>query len=172
MDTWFWSDQHVGHDNVIGFLNKDGVTRLRPEFWSDDGSRKGFRDVRRMMQVMIDNFRRTVHNGDAVYFIGDVAWSERALLDFMSALRETHPRCEFFLALGNHDNCSSRATYERFFDEIEAEYEWKGEGDRFIATHRPLQGTQMGVHYGPAVNVHGHTNLRRLNSFGALLRWW
>lgn len=153
-NTWFWSDTHAGHANIISFLRSDGVTRLRPEFWKEkEGDPKGWRDTGRMNQTMIDNFNSTVHPDDEVWFGGDVAFS---LFDFNQFMSRLMP-CRKYLIRGNHDTLDT-PVYLKWFKGIYGTYEFKREG--FILSHYPLHVSQLGSR--AKVNVHGHIHANRV----------
>jgi len=53
MNTWFTSDMHLGHGNIIGYCN-------RP-----------FRDAEHMNESLIRNWNSRVKEGDVVFHLGD-----------------------------------------------------------------------------------------------------
>lgn len=148
-NTWFWSDQHAGHANIISFMRADGVTRLRPEFFREArmSDMADFRDVEAMNQTMIDNYNKTVKPGDKVYFGGDVAFKLEDFNGFMSRLTP----CKRYLILGNHDKLDA-GVYGAAFRRVLC---WEM-FDGFILSHVPVHPSQMGDRGGRKVNVHGH----------------
>lgn len=167
-DMYFWSDQHAFHANIISFTRMDGETRLRPEFWSDDGTPKGFRDIFYMNKWMAERFNDTAKDGDIVYFGGDLCAHEHNAKSFMQLLRR---RTTNYLCLGNHDDIRLE-WYQNHFADIRAEYDFAKEYG-FILTHYPLHTSQVGKQRdaegrprGGIVNVHGHTHARKITLLG------
>lgn len=150
-NTWLWSDPHAGHANIISFLRNDGVTRLRHEFWHDDGTEKGRRDVAAMNQAMIDNYNKVVRPGDWVYWGGDIAFGLKDYNEFLSRLIP----CNWVLVRGNHDVFDTEVYLKRFRGGVYGTHEFKKLG--FILSHYPLHSSQVtGTKGGFKVNVHGH----------------
>lgn len=95
MTTFFTSDLHLYHSNIIRYCN-------RP-----------FANVDEMNQAILDNYNAKVSDEDTVYFIGDIAFlkSSEAKADlprYMGNLRgKKHLIC------GNHDRVAS---INRYFD--------------------------------------------------------
>jgi calcineurin-like phosphoesterase family protein len=83
MATWFTSDLHFGHANVIQY------------------SSRPFADVDEMNEALVDNWNARVAPDDTVWVLGDVA---------MGKAHETLPFVELLagrkiLVAGNHDRC-------------------------------------------------------------------
>lgn len=58
MKTWFTSDQHLDHKNILRYCG-------RP-----------FKDVREMNRVIIDRWNKCISKDDTVYVLGDFAWKD------------------------------------------------------------------------------------------------
>ena len=82
MATFFTSDQHFGHRNIIQYC-------ARP-----------FRDVYEMTEGLVERHNSVVRDGDEVYHVGDFALNEKHVLRVLSRLRGKH-----YLVCGNHDAC-------------------------------------------------------------------
>ena len=80
MDTWFTSDWHIGHRNIITYCD-------RP-----------FADVEAMNEALIANHNALVKPGDLVIDVGDFSMSERHVAPTLSRLVGRH-----ILVCGNHD---------------------------------------------------------------------
>ena len=80
MNKWIISDHHWGHANIIRFCN-------RP-----------FRDLMMMDSYMVIKWNEVVKEGDIVYHLGDMFWSERSAIEILPLLNG-----EIHLILGNHD---------------------------------------------------------------------
>lgn len=83
MTTWYTSDLHFGHANILGFCN-------RP-----------YRDTTEMNEMLIHNWNERVAYDDLVFVLGDVA---------MGSIKDTLPLVKRLmghkiLVVGNHDRC-------------------------------------------------------------------
>ncbi len=78
MNTWFTSDHHFGHHNVLSYCK-------RP-----------FESVAEMEEAMVERHNALVARGDQVYFLGDFAFQDPTTIV---------PRLngQKFLIIGNHD---------------------------------------------------------------------
>jgi len=82
MTTWFTSDQHFGHKNIITYSN-------RP-----------FASVEEMTEELIRRHNERVAPGDTVYHVGDFSLSEKLVQPTLARLHGQH-----ILIAGNHDRC-------------------------------------------------------------------
>jgi calcineurin-like phosphoesterase family protein len=82
MATFWTSDQHIGHRNIIRYCD-------RP-----------FIDVDHMRETIIARYNETVGRNDLVYHLGDVAMDERLVAPFLARLNGRK-----ILIPGNHDKC-------------------------------------------------------------------
>jgi calcineurin-like phosphoesterase family protein len=91
METWFTSDHHFGHANIIRFCN-------RP-FWNELWLHPAEPDVEKMNEALIQYWNETVAPDDVVYHVGDFAMGPR------DTVGKVAPRLngEIHLILGNHD---------------------------------------------------------------------
>lgn len=86
MTTYFTSDWHLWHTNIIKYAN-------RP-----------FEDVTEMNKTILGNFFDTVSAGDTVYFLGDFAFGKKEhFAQIKEVLTKITSFCEFHVVLGNHD---------------------------------------------------------------------
>lgn len=93
--TFFTSDWHIGHNNVIKYSN-------RP-----------FKDVDHMARILINNFNSTVPKTGITYFLGDMGFTQGdALKNVVSQLNGLK-----ILILGNHDK-GVEAMYKQGFDAV------------------------------------------------------
>jgi calcineurin-like phosphoesterase family protein len=111
MKTFWTSDQHIGHRNIIGYC-------ARP-----------FSDVDHMRETIIARYNEMVTSSDLVYHLGDIAMDERLVAPFLARLNGRK-----ILVCGNHDKCHPhRKEHERMrrrylaygFEDVlvQAEYE-------------------------------------------------
>lgn len=96
METFFTSDWHLGHRNIIKY---DG----RP-----------FDNIREMDETIIKNVTSQVEKGDMIYFLGDFAMtlSENEMEGHMKALSHTGAMLRFIK--GNHDKRETIKLYEKY----------------------------------------------------------
>ncbi len=132
-NTWFISDTHFGHANILEFEKE-----ARP-----------FESLEEMHEVMIERWNNTVNPGDSVYHLGDFCFG-RKNIEIGSRLNGKK-----FLVLGNHDTYPS-ADYLCWFDRLFGATFWKN----CILSHVPVHPDQLGKR--SAINVHGHLHSRRV----------
>lgn len=98
--TWFTSDHHFGHKNIISHAN-------RP-----------FSSVEEMDEVMIQRWNEKISSNDSVYYLGDLA------LNKAERLREILKRLNgnIYLIKGNHDStaldCKNRFEWIKDYYEL------------------------------------------------------
>jgi calcineurin-like phosphoesterase family protein len=105
--TWFTSDTHFGHRNVIKYCNRPYSKPIldsqnRPVL-DDKGQPKVFLDVARMDEDMIRYWNERVDPDDDVYHAGDFAMAHGAEEKYLERL---NGRKHF--VWGNHDNVEIR----------------------------------------------------------------
>ena len=81
MKTWFTSDWHLGHKNIIKYCN-------RP-----------FETVEEMDKTIIDNFNKLVKSEDVVFFLGDFAFDKEYYRKYQDILNGN-----WIFIRGNHDH--------------------------------------------------------------------
>lgn len=82
MTTFYTSDLHFGHANIIQYCN-------RP-----------YASVNEMNDALVANWNSVVGEGDIVYVLGDFAMNRGAALHWVSKLNGSK-----VLIIGNHDSC-------------------------------------------------------------------
>lgn len=152
MKTFFFTDPHFHHRNILTFRDQQGKL-IRPEFTT----------VEEMNRQIVDQWNSAITPDDRVYLLGDVAMSTSAWA--FEIVGELNGRK--ILIKGNHDN-AKLAIYSRYFADIRSEIQMKmPEGDRVLFTHRPITLPDLGVSeeeaYALVFNVHGHTHQRSLS---------
>lgn len=129
MSTWFTSDLHFGHANVIGY------------------SSRPFADVEEMNEALVTRWNERVAEADTVWVLGDVA---------LGRIADTLPLVELLngtkmLVAGNHDRCWAGhrkgvgAWTQRYLDagftEIhQGAIELEIAGRKTLACHFPYRG--------------------------------
>jgi len=141
--TFFTSDLHIGHRNVIDFSN-------RP-----------FRDCEHMHQVLINNYNAIVPDNEICYFLGDVGLCDNDIIKpVIDKLNGTK-----VLIIGNHDK-KMNAMYGLGFDVVVNMMRMTIAGEQVTMTHCPLLGVYRenteGMRGGViGDNWHGESNPRR-----------
>ncbi len=83
MNTWFTSDEHFGHFNIIKFCN-------RP-----------FSSLEEMNESLIERHNEVVKDGDDVYHVGDCFWRTYGYENALKTVRRWNGN--HFYVLGNHE---------------------------------------------------------------------
>ena len=134
VDLWVWSDQHLGHANIIEYCN-------RP-----------FRDVAEMDEAFFSAWEAHVGVDDWVVFVGDLAMGNAL---HQGTFERVHglPGKRKILVPGNHD-VTARGGVLRVegFDAVYAMLFATGE-PQLVFTHVPLREVPDGW-----VNIHGHVH--------------
>jgi calcineurin-like phosphoesterase family protein len=148
MTTWFTSDHHFGHANIIKYCD-------RP-----------FADVDEMNEALVANWNRLVGETDTVYYLGDFSLK-------LSIMERYAPRLKGrkILIAGNHDSChpsqhdgkwGNVGIYRKYFDGVFEEYDWEG----LLLHHIPyfddedLRFPEYRPHDDGRILLHGHVHQR------------
>ena len=140
--TFFISDTHFHHKNILLFKGNDGKL-IRPNF----------DDVNHMNEVIVNNWNAIIDNDDKVYHLGDVLLGTS--VEAFKILSRLNGRK--VLIKGNHDQAKIQR-YLEYFTDIRSEIHKKTpDGNKVIFTHRPIRFDAPNensniVHF----NVHGH----------------
>lgn len=133
-NTYFAADHHFYHSNILNFIKKDGVTKLR-----------NFESVDHMNAHMIAQHNSVVKPSDTVYFLGDFMLSSSAdkLLEIVTRMNGRK-----ILIKGNHD-VQKLSTYASVFVDVRAVHGLCG----IVMSHVPIHPASL-TRWG--TNVHGH----------------
>lgn len=139
-NTFFCSDHHFGHANLLNFTRNDG-SPLRV-----------FEDVDHMNEYMVMQHNRVVGVGDKVYFLGDLAMNKRNLpiLDRMNG--------EKVLVRGNHDT-ENAGVYLKYFKDVRGTHTIDG----MILSHIPIHTESLSRW---RANIHGHLHANVVTKVG------
>lgn len=145
MTTYFMSDPHFGHKNILGF------------------SRPQFKSLEEHNDYLIKQINKTVDYDDTLYILGDIAFSSE--YHYLAAIKCFNLR----IVLGNHDYPTKLTTIQSFVPNAKIggvlEHTFKGKtfkGKRMTAvlTHIPVHPSQLysktNTYYRYAMNIHGH----------------
>lgn len=130
--VWFWSDLHLGHENMYKFLNWDG-TKIRP--WEPE-------QIEEAEEFMLQEYNKLVKFNDTVYFLGDVGSKNTIIDKFFSKLVKSRR----ILIMGNHDNKLGVKYWLRHFDDIRGCYNLSQSENRtnYLLTHIPIHPASKG----------------------------
>lgn len=130
MTTWFTSDIHFCHRNILHLCN-------RP-----------FEDINEMNETIIANFNSVIKPSDTLYILGDVNYRGNA--------DELIPRLNGHKILieGNHDGNYDESLFEEIYNYLEINEPVKGKHYRFVLCHYPF--AEWNGFYKGAIHLHGH----------------
>lgn len=134
MKTFFTSDTHFDHKNIIKYTN-------RP-----------FSSIDEMNQVMIENWNKKVTNKDNVYILGDFAFADREkTLSILNQLNGNK-----FMIRGNHDRILKHLEIRDKFIWVKDYYRLQLDDKTIILCHYPFAIWDKS-HYG-SINLYGHVH--------------
>lgn len=148
--TFFTSDTHFGHANIIRFCN-------RP-----------FQNVEEMNEVLIENWNKVVSKDDTVFHLGDFAFGGSSVWNSIIPRLNGHIN----LIIGNHDRKNLRQGYMLYFDMVVPQLQIEIEDNSIYLNHYPFLcygGSYRGVwqlfghvHSGPQADGLDISRLRVL----------
>ena len=114
--TYFVSDLHFGHANVINF------------------DKRPWTDLESMTRDLIANWNATVTNADTVYILGDLFWTHESVHEVLP-----HLKGRKVLIRGNHDeSITEQPEIAAQFEEIHDYLELDHAGLTLILSHYPI----------------------------------
>jgi calcineurin-like phosphoesterase family protein len=116
MGTYFASDYHLGHKNVIKYDN-------RP-----------FKDVDHMDESIIANHNAVIGDGDDFYFLGDFSFNKSKTEEYLQRLNGN----KFFIK-GNHDNHAIVKLYKEYGTYLGELAEVDVLGQRIVLCHYSMR---------------------------------
>ena len=149
MNTWFTSDTHFGHENIIKYCN-------RP-----------FENVEQMNETLIRNFNQRIKPNDRVFFAGDFCFRNSA--GGKKGEGETHKATYYqekvngiwTFIKGNHDRNNSLKTC---IEKIVIRYG----GERICIVHNPLHADKN-YKYNFVGHVHERWKIRKLGDSSIMI---
>ena len=136
--TFFTSDTHFGHANIIRFCN-------RP-----------FRNVEEMNEILIENWNKVVSKDDTVFHLGDFAFGGSSVWNSIIPRLNGHIN----LIIGNHDRKNLRQGYMSYFDMVVPQLQIEIEDNSIYLNHYPFL-CYGGTYRAPencVIQLHGHTH--------------
>lgn len=123
MSVFFTSDLHLGHYNMA--------------------MHRGFSSVEEHDETIINNFNKIVKKREKVFFLGDVVWGNKHLVQ----LGRLHGIKE--LIIGNHDNLAT-SKYLTYFHKVHGIRQYKD----LVLSHVPIHPEALEFRW--RFNAHGH----------------
>lgn len=114
--TFFTSDTHFGHANIIRFCN-------RP-----------FKNVEEMDETLIENWNQVVSEDDTVFHLGDFAFGGSNVWKSIIPRLNGHIN----LIIGNHDRKNLRQGYMSSFGMVVSQLQIEIEGNPIYLNHYPF----------------------------------
>lgn len=133
-ETWFTSDTHFGHKNILEYEKE-----ARP-----------FQNIEEMHEVMIERWNSVVKPKDIIYHLGDFVFG-RHNIKIASRLNGKKR-----LVMGNHDTYPA-SEYLEHFDKLYGVIFY----ERCILSHVPVHVNGLGSRW--ILNVHGHLHSKRVH---------
>ena len=143
LNTWFWSDPHFFHKNIIKYCNRpwnSGTNSSGDIIVTDD-------DVKRMNDALIEKFNSVVGKNDIVWCLGDFSFgSKDHISEIMSRLNGN-----IKLIKGNHDKYDNKVYLDAGFNWV---YDKPVIINSFvILSHEPMMCLNDN---SPFYNIYGH----------------
>ena len=141
MKTFFTSDLHFGHNNIVKFDN-------RP-----------FNNVLEHDDELIRRWNNKVSNGDVVYVLGDLFWKPTEKYTAEDILKKLNG--QIILIKGNHDKWV-KGTHKNLlagikdYDDIKVQLE-DGTIKRCVLSHYFMP--MYNGHYYGGIHLHGHSHV-------------
>lgn len=139
-NTFFISDTHFGHSNIIKFLDTQG-NMVRP-----------FKSIEEMDELIIENWNKVVRKIDRVFHLGDVVMNRKCLITL------NRLNGKKVLVRGNHDIFKLK-DYTPYFEDIRAYKVYPEFG--FIFSHIPIHPNEFNKRF--KINGHGHLHEKRID---------
>ena len=138
--TYFTSDLHLGHENILSLCS-------RP-----------FETVEKMDETIIENWNKRVKKNDVVFVLGDVVWDKKRLASYMARLMGTK-----ILIAGNHDAFAKNKELCAPFKEVHSYLEKNLDGHPITMCHYPMlewNKSRREMEHRLGFLIHGHIHNR------------
>lgn len=149
METFYISDLHFNHFNVIDF------------------DKRPFKTLQEMNDTLVEKWNKRVKNNDTVYILGDLLWdSSPESLKILKSLNGKK-----ILIIGNHDwRWIKNKDFTRYLYEMNEGYKLlKIDKRKIILSHYPIMMFD-GVFHGNTYHLYGHIHTNELDN--RLLNKW
>lgn len=137
MTTWYTSDTHFSHKNILQHEN-------RP-----------FDSIEEMDESLIKQWNNTVSSNDTIYHLGDFVFG--GITKWENII--TRLKGKIHLTVGNHDNANAAKKMAHHFEEVENMIVRKIDKQHLFLFHYPIE---IGLTPN-AYSIHGHIHSRPSN---------
>lgn len=141
--SFFISDPHLGHENILKFKDDDGKF-----------IRSGFSSIEEHDNLIIENINKKARIQDKLYILGDVAIKK----NFLCLLDKINTK-KLVLIKGNHDIYQLK-DYLPYFKDIRSYKMMPKHG--IIFSHIPVHPDSLEGRFNR--NVHGHIHHRKIDN--------
>lgn len=135
IETYFISDTHFGHKNILEYEKK-----ARP-----------FNTIEEMNEKIIENWNKTIRPQDIIYHLGDFAFGKHNV----TIAKRLNGKKR--LVMGNHDTYPS-ALYLEYFEKLYGCVFW----ERCVLSHMPIHYNGLGARW--KLNIHGHLHSKNIKN--------
>lgn len=144
-NVWFWSDLHLGHENMYKFIDFDGHAVRQ---WDS---------MQEAEEYMIQEYNKLIKPEDTVYFLGDVSSRNDVADKFFARII----KCRRILIMGNHDNRLGVNFWLKHFDDVRGCYNLSqcGEKTNYFLSHVPVHPLSKARFKR---NIHGHIHNQKV----------
>jgi len=142
-NTYFCSDLHLRHHNVIKF---------------DEERWKRFSTIEEHNEYILSEFKKLTAK-DTVYFLWDLVWlMDDDTKEWMHNVFFKSIKCKIHWILWNHDYDKIVREYYKYFETVmpyaEEKYEWR----KFILCHYPLLSWNGMNRENSSIHIHWHSH--------------
>jgi len=143
--TFFTSDLHFCHNNIINYCN-------RP-----------FNSIEEMNETLINNWNNVVGKDDDVFDLGDFCWGGSNFWHgILPRLNGNH-----YLILGNHDRQNFRPGYSQYFKNVSMQMVIKVGNQTIYLNHLPFLTWDGCANRNNIIwQLHGHVHLSKFKNEG------
>ncbi len=136
--TYFSSDWHLGHTNIIKY------------------DKRPFNNIEEMDKTIIDNYNSIVYNGDDFYFLGDFAFNKNKI-ELEKYFQELNGN--IFFIKGNHDHKDTIKLYEKYGTYLGNLTEIEINNQRIVLCHYAMRVWNKSHHGTWHLYGHSHHSL-------------
>lgn len=134
----FYSDPHLGHDNMA--------------------VRRGFKNADEMNEHIVSEWNKVVSKRDVTYILGDITMEKSKFYPLLNRLNGIKK-----VILGNHDEPQHVPELLKYVNSVASmcKYKDKESGITVFLTHCPIHPNELD--YRVDINIHGHVHEKTLD---------
>ena len=155
-NIWFTSDSHYSHNNICAGISNWLVSLMEEDYQTQNGDCRDFKTLTEMNDAIINGMNNYVKQEDIVFHIGDVAWGEKNVRQYMDRLI-----CKnVYLILGNHDKDIDRNNdLKSLFKGVYRILDVDLNGKSFTLCHFAMRVWNKSHHFSTHLYGHSHGKL-------------